>query len=153
MNIYCTTEHIVKWFLIHLSCSVVEINNYEFHSTVKIKAAFIPKTPFCPTFQRELRHIPQHCNYITFFKDITWNSEPNMSAVRNSPSLTILLQNLIKRKKLARNSTYGKPLYIVTFRVNNTTIYILQNFIAGYLILVKYTCTNMHHVISSAYQF
>jgi len=41
---------------------------------VKLKAAFTPKTPFCPTFQRELRHISQDCNYITFSKDSTWTS-------------------------------------------------------------------------------
>jgi len=52
-------------FLFQLRPSVYEIKSQEFPATLKLKAELSSGTLVCPTYKRELRHIPQDCNYIS----------------------------------------------------------------------------------------
>jgi len=45
-----------------------ENKNQEFLVTLKLKAALSFVILLCPTYKRQLRHIPQACNYMTFSK-------------------------------------------------------------------------------------
>ena len=50
-----------------------ENKNQEFLVTLKLKAALSFVILLCPTYKRQLRHIPQACNYMTFSKVSTRN--------------------------------------------------------------------------------
>jgi len=52
---------------------VFEIKNQKFPAPLKFNTAFTPGTLLCPTYKRELRHIPPDSNYITFSTVSTWN--------------------------------------------------------------------------------
>jgi hypothetical protein len=52
--------------MIHFGRSLVEIKNQEYLPSLKLGAALKSGTLAYPIYKRQLRYIPQDCNYITF---------------------------------------------------------------------------------------
>ena len=53
--------------MIHLRLSAFEIKGQEFSATLKLKAELLSGTLVCSTYERELRHKLQDCNYVRVY--------------------------------------------------------------------------------------